>query len=228
MNISLLKESHENFYLQEGHLLALQFVEGWVCFRVTGRESSNVKPYQLGAVTAGSNLTSWDEIKDSESRRLLEPPEQKYIHHFFYGVNHPKARIFFQYPSRRDRNSLVQVERTLGGDVGYIDGDMSPYEGPFSVKSEFVTVYQTYPAFNCSNPLSDDMDNILLNFDAMRYRYYLIKDRAMIREILIGERRARKITVGGIDPSPAVIPQWLTDLVTVEILNYTLNVMEAV
>lgn len=227
MRVALTKESHENFFLQEGHLLALQFKEGWVCVRIKGKEASNIKPYQLGAVAAASELSSWDEIKDSEARYLLQPPSNNFIHHFFWGINYPAAQVYFQYPSRRNRWSMIAVERVLGGDIGYVDGDMSPYEGPFSVKSEIFTVYDLYPAFQCHNPLNDAMANVLLNFDAMRYTYQIIKTQAMIREILVGERRARKHTVGGADPMPAEIPKWLKDLVGDGLLKMSLDIMEA-
>lgn len=225
MQVTLLKESHENSFLKEGYLLALQFEQGYACFRILGWEPSNVKPYSLGAVVAASNLTAWDEIVDSGGRRYLMPPEERWIYHAFYGVNKPKARIFFQYPTRQDRWNLVAVQRTITGNVGYIDGEMSPFDGPFALKSQLFTVHELYPAFQCYNPLNDAMDNVMLNFEIMRYSYLIIKNRDLIRDILTLKRPGRLHTVAGIDPSPARMPDWLSDLVSKDLLDYSKTVI---
>jgi len=226
MQATLLKRSHEDRWLQEGYLLAAQFLQGWVCFRILGWEHSNVKPYVLAAtLAAGSSLPAWNEITDASNRRYTEPPQEKYIHHYFFGLNKPKARVYFQYPTRRSRNSLVAVERAVGGDVGYVDGDMSPYDGPFSLKSEFFTFKELYPAFQCYNPLADTMTLVMLNFDVMRYTYQVLTDRDEVRAILLGERRRRMYTVAGIDPNPASCPDYLVDMVGKEMLDWTLQLM---
>lgn len=226
MRVTLLKESHENLWLKEGYLLALQFASGWCCFRILGWEPSNVKPYSLGAVAAASNLAAWNEIADADGRRYLMPPEEHWIYHSFYGVNKPKARIFFQYPTRQDRWNLVAVQRTITGDVGYLDGEMSPFDGPFALKSQLFTVHELYPAFQCYNPLNDAMDNVMLNFDVMRYSYVLIKNRDLIKDILTLKRPGRLHTVAGIDPEPAKIPDWLSKLVGKDLLTYSKTVIE--
>lgn len=226
MRTALMKESHENLFLKEGYLLALQFEQGWAAFRILGWEPSNVKPYSLGAVDAAGNLTTWDEIIDSGTRRYLEPPEKRWINHIFYGVNKPKARIFFQYPTRQDRWNLISVQRTITGDVGYIDGEMSPYDGPFSLKSQIFTVNELYPAFNCYNPLPDDMDNVMLNFDIMRYSYIIIKNKDLIHDILTLKRPGRLHTVAGIDPGPATMPDWLSELIGKDLLTYSKSVTQ--
>jgi len=231
MQTALMKESHENLFLREGYLLALQFAQGYACFRILGWEPSNVKPYSLGVagdypLAATSNLASWDEIIDGGGRRYLMPSEEQWIYHSFWGVNKPKARIFFQYPTRQDRWNLVAVQRTITGDVGYIDGEKSPYDGPFAPMSQIFTVHELYPAFQCYNPLPDTMDNVMLNFDIMRYSYMLIKDRNLIRDILTLKRPGRLHTVAGIDPQPARIPDWLSDLVGKDLLTFGKTVVE--
>jgi len=226
MQTALMKESHENLFLKEGYLLALQFAQGYACFRILGWEPSNVKPYSLGAVAAVSNLAAWNEIVDAGGRRYLMPPQESWIYHSFYGVNKPKARVFFQYPTRQDRMNLVAVQRTITGDVGYVDGEMSPFDGPFALKTQIFAVHELYPAFNCYNPLNDAMDNVMLNFEVMRYSYVIIKNRDLIREILTLRRPGRLHTVAGIDPEPARIPDWLSDLVGKGLLDYSQTVIE--
>jgi hypothetical protein len=225
MKATLLKESHENLFLKEGYLLALQFDEGYVVFRIDGYEPTNLKPYSLGAVAASSNLAAWNDIIDSGSRHYLMPPASKFINHVFWGINKPKARIFFQYPTRQDRWSLTSVERVITGDVGYIDGEMSPFNGPFSMKTQIFTINELYPAFNCYNPLPDGMDNVLLNFDIMKYTYTVVKNKDVIRDVLTLKRPGRIHTVAGVDPQPASIPDWLKKNVGSDLVAYTKTVM---
>ncbi|GAH72633.1 unnamed protein product [marine sediment metagenome] len=119
------------------------------------------------------------------------------------------------------------MQRTItAGVVGYIDGEMSPFDGPFSAKSQLFTVHELYPAFQCYNPLPDAMDNVMLNFDIMRYSYVIIKNRDLIHDILTLKRPARLHTMGGIDPQPARCPDWLSSLVSSDLLKYSQAVME--
>ncbi len=227
MQAALLKRSHEDLWLQEGFLLAMQFIQGWFCCRILGWEHSNVKPYVLTtSLAANSNLGAWDELKDASARRYTMAPDEKYIHHYFWGVNKPAARVFFQYPTKWDRSSLVAVQRAITGDVGYVDGDMSPYDGPFSLKTEFMTVKDLYPAFEVRNPLPDPMPLVALNLDVMRYTYQAITNEEEVRRILLGDRRRRMYTVGGIDPNPVSAPSWLETLAGgKEHMSWTLKVM---
>jgi len=92
--------------------------------------------------------------------------------------------------------------------------------------SQIFTVHELYPAFQCYNPLPDAMDNVMLNFDIMRYSYMLIKDRNLIRDILTLKRPGRLHTVAGIDPQPARIPDWLSDLIGKDLLTFSKTVIE--
>jgi len=210
--VSLLKQSHEDFWLPEGYYLALQFAQGWLVVMITGAEGSNMRPFSLGGVSADDNLSAWNEIKDASDRKYLMPHKQDFLKQIFWGVSPAKAKIFFQYASRQDRWSLIAVTRSLTGDIGYVDGEMSPFNGPFSKRTEFFTVYQLYPSFNVHNPTNDRMLDVKLNFDVMTYTYKIITDKKLIEQLLSGERRVRKHTVGGIDPLPATCPDWLVTL----------------
>lgn len=224
---AILKESHENRWLEQGWYLALQFTEGWGCFRITGREPSGYRPVSLGALATLQNLTVWNELIDAQSRHFLEPPTNGLIYHHFWGVSPAKARIFLQFPPRADVGSLISQTRTISGDIGYIDGDTSPFNGPLSVDTELFTVKERYPAFQAYNPLADPMDNIMLQFDTMKYRYTIVKDRNIIRELLVGQRKVRKYTMGQVDPKPMSIPAWLKNEITGDLLEYGRQVMEA-
>lgn len=223
---AILQKSHEEYWLDQGWLLALGFYEGWVCFRIKHREWSRLKPFSLGTVATVSNLTAYNEIIDSQSRHYLEPHSNDLIYHTFWGVTPTRARIYTQYPPRADLGSMLAVERSETGDIGYIDGEDSPYNGPFSLDTELFTVKEKYPAFQVYNPLPDSMYNVMLNFAQRHYTYTIIKNKAVIRDILIGYRRVKKYTMGGAWPNATTVPQWLQDLVGDVLLKYSLDVIE--
>lgn len=225
MEVSLLKRSHEDLFLEQGHLLALGFFEGWACFRITHREWANLKPWSLGAVLAGGNLATWNEVQDANSRHFLEPHNNLLIYHSFWGVTPVRARIYGQYPPVSEIGSVLAVPRTITGDVGYIDGEKSPFDGPYSIATEMITVKEKYPQFQVYNPLGDAMDNVLLNFDQMHYLYTIIKNKDLIKSILVGTSRVKKYTMGPAWPNATTIPDWLKKSVGADILKYSADVM---
>jgi len=225
--IALLKQSHEDRFLEAGFYLGLQFNSGWVVSRILGREFANLRPFSVGAVTAGDHLPAWNDIKDSSDKHYLEPSGKGLFYHHFWGLNTPNARVYVQFPSRNDIGSLTTVEREIDGDVGYISGVESPYDGPFSVKTELITVYERYPAFQVSNTTSDNFSNVMFHFETMKYSYQLIKDKKLIKELLTGKRQCRKYTMGRTYPMPSTIPRWLEDLVTGELMRWTKDLVES-
>lgn len=227
MEIALLQDSHENRWIEPGFCLALQFNSGWIVSRILGREFANLRPFSVGAVTAGSHLTAWNEIKDSTDKHYLEPSRRELFYHHFWGVNTPNARVYTQFPSKDNIGNLTTVEREVDGDVGYISGIESPYDGPFSVKTELITVYERYPAFQVSDKTSDNFANVMFHFETMKYSYQLIKDKNLIKELLTGKRQCRKYTMGRTDPMPSTVPKWLEDLVTAELMRWTKTLMES-
>ena len=226
MDTALLKQSHEDLFLEQGWLLALGFFEGWACFRITHKEWANLQPYSLGAVGANANLAAYTVIQDTQSRRYLEPHNNALIYHTFWGVTPTPARIKVQYPPREDLGSMLAVERSETDAVGFVDGHDSHFRGPYSLKTELFTVAEKYPALQVHNPLPDDMYNVMLSFDQRHYLYEIIKDRELIKGMLIGGARVKKYTMGRAWPSPSAIPKWLGDLVTKDLLAYTLRLME--
>jgi len=234
MQVSLLKTSHEDLFLDQGHLLALGFLEGWACFRIKHREWANLEPWPLGVVTALANLAGYNEIQDTQSRHFLEPHDEGLIYHSYWGVTPTRARIYVQYPPRADIGSMLSVPRSETGDVGYIDGAKSPFNGPFSNATELFTVKEKYPQVQAYNPLNDDMYNVMLNFDQRHYTYTIIKNIDLIKSMLIGTARAKRYTMGTAWPNVMTIPDWLKNAVgsiviegkRVSLLAETLKIME--
>ena len=226
-SMTILQQSHRDFFLEEGFLFALQFNQGWVLFRVMGKEDSQLRPWNMGPCAALSNTPAWDEIVDSQNRHYLEPPDYPFIKHVFWGVSPPKARVFFQYPTRVDRNSLLPITRTTTNDVGYVNGETSvgsPYDGPFSTKTEFFTVREWWPAFLAYNPQEYAMNYVMLNFDVRTYTYNIITTQSFIQDCLTGVRRCRKYTMGGIN-TPMNIPAWLSNKLPTGLLDWTKTIM---
>jgi hypothetical protein len=69
------------------------------------------------------------------------------------------------------------------------------------------------------------MYNVMLNVDQRQYTYEIVRDRALIKDMLVGNRRVKKFTMGG-TPTPAKVPGWLEDAVKTDLLNYSQQVMQ--
>lgn len=227
MDKTILVNSHETRFLEVGYYLALNFQEGWFVSRITGRTWANLQPWSLGFCAAGGNLAAYDEIQDTQSRHYLEPPktERELIYHSFYGVTPTPARTLLQFPVRNDLGSMLEINRTVTGNVGFIDGHKSPFWGPFSDETEFLTVNETYPAVDVFNPTSDDIANVKLNVDQRQYSYQVITDKALVKTLLVGQARVKKYTMGTINPKPMKMPLWLQNLIGSDMLKYSTDVM---
>lgn len=226
-SVSLLKTSHEDLFLLPGFYLAFEFRSGYVIARILGREWANLKPYSVGAIVAGANLATWNEILDPTAKHYLEPAKRDLWYHIFWGVNTPNARVYVRFPTKNDIGSLTTTTRAVKGDVGYVDGSDSPYDGPLSVKTELFTLYERYPAFQVSNVTEDDFANVMFNFSVMKYSYQLIKDKRLIEQLLVGGKSCKRVTVGPVDPGPTTAPKWLEDLVGFELMNWTKELVES-
>jgi len=216
--------SHESYFLEQGWYLALAFREGWVCVRVVQKTWSTLQPWVLGPVAAGGNLATYNEIQDNSNRHYLEPYSTGIIYHSFWGVTPAQAEIKWQYPIRTEVGSMLSVARTLTDNVGLVDGRKSPFWGPYSEVTELFTVKDQYPAFQVYNPTSDPITNVMMNFEQRQYTYDIIKDKALIRELLIGTRKVKKYTMGTV-PLQLEAPGWLSSLVSNNLLEYSKNIM---
>jgi hypothetical protein len=220
----ITKTSHEDLFLEQGHLLLIQFKEGFVPLRIVGMEWSNAEPVSLGPVAALSNLATYTDLQDSAARRLLEPYDEQIIYQTFFGVTPANARVYVQYPPRTDLGSMQNIPRIITGDIGFIDGRKSPFYGPFSRVTEIVTVKERYPQFQAYNPTYDAMANVMVSFDQRQYTYSIVKDTALIKKMVLGEVPRKIVTIGVAYPDPATIPDWLRKAATPEILIYTRSV----
>lgn len=227
MDIALLKQSHEDKFLESGYYLGLEFDTGWVVSRILGREWANLRPFSVGAIAAGAHLAAWNDILDAAARRYLEPPKHSLWYHHFWGINTPNARVYVRYPTKSEIGSLTANLRAVDGDIGYVPGVESPYDGPFSDKTELITCYERYPAFQVSNVTGDAFANVMFSFDTKKYSYQLIKDKKLLEELLTGKRPCKKYTMGPVDPIPTTVPHWLEELVGDRLIRWTKTLMES-
>jgi hypothetical protein len=225
--VAVLKQSEEELFLDVGYYFALSFREGWFVGRVTGKAWANLQPWSLGAVASLANLAVYNEIQDANSNHYLEPPKtmREVIYHTFWGITPAPARIKWQFPSRQDLGNMLDQNRTLTDNIGFIDGMQSPFWGPMSSTTELFTVNERYPAFQVNNPTSDAMANVMLNFRQRQYSYQLMTDKALVKALLTGNMRIKKYTMGTVNPPPMTMPSWLQDAIGSDMLQYTTQVM---
>jgi len=69
------------------------------------------------------------------------------------------------------------------------------------------------------------MYNVMLSFDQRHYLYEILKDKDLIKNMLVGGVKVKKYTMGRAWPNPTSIPKWLQDLVGSELLGWSLKVM---
>lgn len=224
MDKTVVIPSHETLFLEQGWYLALGFKQGWFVVRVVQKAWSNLQPWALGPVAANATLATADEIQDASNRHYLEPYNPDIIYHSFWGVTPTPAKIKWEFPVRTPLGSMLSISRTLTDGVGFIDGNRSPFWGPFSEATELFTVKDQYPDYNCHNPLNDAMTNVMLNFDQRQYMYEIVKDKALIKELLTGNKKCKKYTMGGL-PVQLEAPGWIIDRATSALMKYTLDVM---
>lgn len=236
MDKTVLVNSHESRFLDQGWYFALGFREGWFVGRVVQKTWATMFPWALGPLAAGGNLAAFDEIQDNSQRHFLEPYKEDIIYHTFWGVTPSQAQIKWEYPVRTPLGSMLNIARTLTDNVGIIDGHMSPFWGPFSSASELFTVKDQYPDFQAYNPTSDPIANVQLAFEQRQYTYQVIKEPTLIKELLVGNRKVTKYTMGTV-PLQLETPGWLVDRLHVSgfiaggknytsLLDYTSDVMD--
>ncbi len=201
-------------FLKEGQFLGLGFSDGFYCFRIMGREITNLKPYQIeSALAAAGTSSSWNTIPNSstDSREQISPTKEHkdQIYQVRYGVYPSRMQIYTQYVSRQDRGSLVGT-RAEGGAVGHVDGEDSPYMYPNEI-SEFFSIYERSPVFKAYNP-TPSTSEVDLNFRIAKLYYWTIKKKDLLIKLLSGEKRCKFYTIGLPGENPVNAPTWLSEI----------------
>lgn len=178
----------------------------------------NLRDYSLGSITAMATAGSgWDAVQDSSSNNYLEPEDSDYINQGFFGVSPSYLRVFLRYPGNVDRLNLRGI-RTVGGQVGYIDGRISPYVDP-SCATEFFTVKEINPNFNGYHPYPEPSTvtgrmNFFINKVAVDYlgqtdsNGLAVPGKKAPTGSAIG--KGRVVTMGGAD-SLIRTPDWIRE-----------------
>jgi hypothetical protein len=218
----------DQLILKERDVLGLKMTNGsdpriyW--FRVLTRSYPvNLFEFSLGAATGyDTDGTGVNAINDSTGNNSqLQPAQNGEIIQGFWGVTPTPARIYLSYPQNTQRLNLRSL-RTVGGDVGYIDGNISPLRSP-DCSTEFFATNGLSPSFNGYNPQA------VPNSITIRMTFYLarlIVDYLGITDELLKPMRqgqgkpptaediktGRVKTMGGAD-SLIRAPQWFVDKV---------------
>lgn len=207
----------EKYTPQENFILGLLFTEGYFLARLIRRVQTNYEAYQWNSgtkIAADGVSTNWETPTDSEGRYYLEPQKKEHIYQIFTGISPSSARLFWSYPKRVDRGSII-AERSVpsAGDsenIGFWSGEMSPYRDPSPITQLF-TVEDLYPYFKANNHGISGVSRVIKsNFIINIYTYQVIKDQTVQDKIIKGEKRATIYTMG--DPEQTInAPQWLKD-----------------
>jgi len=197
---------------KENWFVGLIFDEGyWVVRLVRKQQRTVYRDYAFNsgsAISAGST-SGWETPTDSEGRYYLEPQTDDIIYQFFIGISPSIARLYLAYPKRQDRMSLI-APRDVPGNIGYWSGEDSPYNDP-SPETELWTVKDLVPYFNAENPgVTGTSLKVYANFFITPFTYKVVREKALIKKFIDGERRCSMITMG--DPEkPISAPAWLKE-----------------
>lgn len=202
----------DKFIPQENWYVGLIFDEGiWFVKLIRKQQRTVYKDYWFNngvAISAGST-SGWETPTDTEGRYYLEPQDEDIIYQYFIGITPSTGRIYLQYPRREDRMNLISV-RDIPGNIGYWDGEDSPYRDP-SPETEMWNVHDLYPHFNAENPAATGKSQkIGAAFYITPFSYKVIKDIEKIKKFLRGEKRSTIRTMGDPD-KPVSAPAWLLD-----------------
>lgn len=197
----------------ENWFVGLLFDEGyWFVQLLRKQQLTRYMPYWFndGDVIAYDGTSGWTAPSDSSGRRYLEPQEEETLYQIFTGITPTNAQLYLQYTQRVDRMNLI-TPRTVPGDIGFWDGEISRYRDP-SPETELWTVHNLYPHMNVYNPADTNMTNeshvIGASFYITPYTYAVVKDRNKIMQFLRKDKPATIRTMGDGD-RPIKAPSWL-------------------
>jgi len=200
----------EKFIPKENWYVGLLFNEGYWFFKILRRQQLTVfKPYEFDDnVAIQVNATSgWEAPADALGRFYLEPQEEEYVYQVFTGISPSQAKMYLDYEQRDDRMNLI-TPRTVPGNIGFWNGEMSSYNDP-SPQTELWMVHDQYPYFNVENPgITDEETVISASFYISVFTYQVVEDKQKILSFLRGDKRCTVRTMGD-GSRPIKAPAWL-------------------
>lgn len=208
----------ERYIPEENFYVSLLFNEGYWTFKILRKQQLTVyKPYAFDddALVALKTLTGWEAPNDPQGRFYLEPQEEETLYQIFVGISPSMVQVYLQYLQREDRMNLITT-RTVPGNIGFWDGEYSPYLDP-SPGTELWTVHDLYPYMNAYIPgIADghadfhDQQKIYVAFYITPFTYDVVADKAKALSFLRGERRCTVRTMGD-GQRPIKAPAWLNE-----------------
>lgn len=200
----------ETYIPKENWYVSLLFEEGYFTFQIIRKQQTTVyAPYTFNddAVITAGGTSGWTSPADANGRFYLEPQKEEVIYQTFTGISPSQSRMYLQYTQREDRMNLI-TPRAVPGDIGYWDGELSPYKNP-SPQTELWTVHDLFPYLNVENvPMTGESEKIRTSFYITAYTYKVVRDTDKILKFLRGEKPATIRTMGDGD-RPIKAPYWM-------------------
>ena len=205
--------NREHMEIRAGHIVKIQVKKADLYFKLvpvghtvlSGGSTAGQEAYLGNPTTLDS--TGWKKIQDGDSDDVLVPVEEDIFYQFFYGISKSTSRVYKQFVSGRDKGALNK-SMTIGGNVGYFDGLMSPYHDP-SHRTETWMLKGYDLAFNGYNT-SSITSKIKMQFLINKYRVVSAIDDVIEQPLL--KNLARTIPLGGDDLVSSV--QWMNNLIS--------------
>jgi hypothetical protein len=191
----------DKYTLQPHYYLGLRFREGyWMVQLLTKQQRTVYKEFAFnsGTAIAVNSTSGWEEPSDTDGRYYMEPQDEDTLYQIFLGLAPSTARMYLAYPEREDRMNLISV-RDVPGDIGYWDGEDTPYRDP-SPETELWTTHDLYPSMNVENAgITGESTVIRASFWITKYGYRQVTDDKMIRDFMRGDRPCKLVTMGDPD-----------------------------
>lgn len=196
--------------VRENYNIGLSFKDGYVFFRVTHRELFPLlyDPFAeitgfagAGAVDMASGLyiTAKELASPTlSSTNIFHVKEPDHMYQLFYGIAPALCRVFPAYPRSSEINQLDEGLHIASYPIfGFIDGFESPLNMP-SPRSQLFVPYGPLIGFAFYNYAPYNIKP-LLRFIVNRLKVDVIRDPALIANIIRRRVECTFATVGGLD-----------------------------
>lgn len=211
-----MKNQNEPNRLDSGHFLGLKFKEGWWFTQVLSVSELELKPWillnendnraEIASQTAGNK----DEVRDSVSRRLLEPndDERDLIFQIHVGIAPSRMQL---YPSfGREQNLGLEDNIATGEDEHWVTGYDSPYNNPSEQSEIFYINDMSRLKLQAYNPM-DRAEEAKVSFHVNKIHYGTVTDVNMQKALLRNQIRSKKepVGLGAKEEDQLSAPNWL-------------------
>lgn len=178
-------------------------IKPWILLNNEGNRTN------IPANTAGN----FDEIQDSNSRRLLEPndSERNLVWQILFGVSPSRMQLIPEFG--RDQNLGMEDALQAGEDEIWVTGFDSPYNNPSPQSEVFYVNDMERLKLQAFNPM-DEAKEARLSIHINKIRYATVTNVDMMKAMLQGQIPAHKhmMGLGAQNRHQLSVPEWLEDI----------------